>query len=77
LANFEVTKHFMVPKHIILSDEEQTEFLKKYSISKGDLPKIKASDPAISQQKPKIGDIVKIERRSVFGDNIDYYRVVV
>jgi len=76
LANFDITKHFLVPKHLILTKEEEANLLEKYKITKDELPKIKSSDPAIAQQKPKQGDVVKIERRSVYGDSIDYYRVV-
>jgi DNA-directed RNA polymerase subunit H len=76
LANFDITKHFLVPKHLILTKEEEETVLKKYNVTKDELPKIKSSDPAIAQHKPKQGDIVKIERRSVYGDSLEYYRVV-
>jgi DNA-directed RNA polymerase subunit H (RpoH/RPB5) len=77
LANFDITRHFLVPKHLILTKDEEEVLLKKYKITKTELPMIKSSDPAIAQFKPKSGDIVKVERRSVFGDPISYYRVVV
>ncbi len=77
MAVFDITKHFLVPKHLILTKEEEEVLLKKYNITKAELPKIKNSDPAITQYKPKQGDIVKIDRRSVYGDSIKYYRVVV
>jgi len=76
LANFDITKHFLVPKHLILTKDEEEIILKKYNVTKDELPKIKSSDPAIAQYKPKLGDVVKIERRSVYGDSVDYYRVV-
>lgn len=77
MANFDITRHFLVPKHLILSKDEENEILKKYNITKEELPKIKVSDPAILSLKPKQGDIVKIDRRSVYGDDISYYRVVI
>jgi len=77
LANFDITRHFLVPKHLILSKEDEEQLLIQYNITKNELPQIKISDPAISQLKPKQGDIVKIERRSVYGDQIPYYRVIV
>lgn len=77
MANFDITRHFLVPKHLILTKEEEEALLKMYNITKNELPMIKSSDPAITQFKPKSGDIVKIERRSVYGDPISYYRVVV
>lgn len=76
LANFDINKHFLVPKHLILTKDEEEIILKKYNVTKDELPKIKSSDPAIAQYKPKLGDVVKIERRSVYGDSVDYYRVV-
>ena len=77
MANFDITRHFLVPKHLILSKEDEEQLLIQYNITKNELPQIKISDPAISQLKPKQGDIVKIERRSVYGDQIPYYRVIV
>jgi len=77
LANFDITRHFLVPKHLILSKDEENKLLKKYKVTKEELPKIKRSDPAIDHLKPKSGDIIKIDRRSVFGDQISYYRVVI
>lgn len=77
MANFDITRHFLVPKHLILTKEEEETLLKTYNITKNELPMIKSSDPAIAQVKPKQGDIVKIERRSVYGDPLSYYRVVV
>jgi len=77
LANFDITRHFLVPKHLILTKDEEEVLLKAYKITKNELPMIKSSDPAIAQFKPKSGDIVKIERRSVYGDQLSYYRVVI
>lgn len=77
MANFDVTQHFMVPKHLILSEKEASDLLAKFNVSRDELPKIKISDPAITNLKPKLGDIVKIEKESIFKDPIEYYRVVV
>jgi DNA-directed RNA polymerase subunit H (RpoH/RPB5) len=60
-----------------LTKDEEEVLLDTYKITKNELPMIKSSDPAIAQAKPKQGDIVKIERRSVYGDPLSYYRVVV
>jgi len=77
LANFDITRHFLVPKHLILSKDDEVTLLKKYNVTKSELPKIKSTDSSIAQIPVKPGDIVKIERRSVFGDLINYYRLVV
>lgn len=77
MANFDVTQHFMVPKHLILSEKEAESLLEQFKVTRDELPKIKISDPAIANLKPKLGDIVKIEKESIFKDPINYYRVVV
>ena len=77
MANFDITNHFLVPKHLILSKEEEDALLKKYNVTKNELPKIRSNDPAIAHMHAKAGNIVKIERRSIFGDTVYYYRVVI
>jgi DNA-directed RNA polymerase subunit H len=77
LSEIDITKHYLVPKHIILSEEEKKELLEKYKVSLSDLPKIKISDPALKNLNAKPGDIVKIIRNNpMIGEEI-YYRVVV
>ncbi|MEM4318677.1 MAG: DNA-directed RNA polymerase subunit H [Candidatus Pacearchaeota archaeon] len=70
--------HVLQPKHSILSKKEGEELLEKYNISKEQLPKIKVSDPALPKEA-KVGDIIKIERKSEEGEGkkVVYYRVVV
>jgi len=63
--------HILQPKHIKLSEKESEELLKKFNVSKSQLPKILLNDPALPEGC-NIGDIIKIERKSG-----DYYRVVV
>ncbi|MFQ6062667.1 MAG: DNA-directed RNA polymerase subunit H, partial [Methanosarcinales archaeon] len=69
--------HEMVPYHVVLSEEEAISVLKKYDVDKGDLPKIRASDPVILDIGAKIGDIVKIIRKSETAGETEYYRVVI
>lgn len=68
-------QHVLIPKHTILSKKEAEELLNKYNIDKSQLPKIKIKDPALPKGA-KIGDIIKIERKTERGKTI-YYRVVV
>jgi DNA-directed RNA polymerase subunit H len=77
LLGFDVSKHELVPKHEILSEEEKEKLLKKYGITIRDLPRIFLSDPAIKDLNPKIGDVVKITRKSKTAGESVYYRVVV
>lgn len=70
--------HRLVPQHILLSDEEAEEILKKYNITRDQLPKIKKKDPAfaIFDIKPKEGDIILIKRVEETA-SYDYYRLVI
>ncbi len=69
--------HSLVPKHEILSEKEAEELLKTLKIKKENLPKIKVSDPVIRLIKGKVGDIVKITRKSLTAGEAVVYRVVV
>ncbi|MEM5829155.1 MAG: DNA-directed RNA polymerase subunit H [Candidatus Aenigmatarchaeota archaeon] len=77
MKKIDVEKHTLVPKHIILSEEEKVEVLKKYRASLRQFPKILITDPAIADKNPKVGDIVKIIRKSPTAGETVYYRVVV
>ncbi len=69
--------HILQPKHSKISKKEEDELLAKLNISKTQLPKIKSTDPALPQHI-YIGDIIKIERKSVNGEeSFFYYRVVI
>lgn len=76
-SNMKRLNHVMVPQHEILSKEETEKLLKKYNISKIQLPKIFIDDPALKGLNAKVGDVIKITREEpVIGKNI-VYRVVV
>lgn len=77
MKKFEVEKHQMVPKHLILGENEKSEVLKKYGISIKQLPRILITDPAVANMEPKVGDVVKIVRKSPTAGEASYYRVVV
>jgi DNA-directed RNA polymerase subunit H len=67
----------LVPKHEILTKEEEEELLKKYKITKKQLPRILSTDPAVKAIGAKKGDIIKITRKSPTAGETYYYRVVV
>jgi len=73
----DITKHVLVPIHIKLDEKEAEELLKKYNISKNQLPKIRIDDPAIRNLNVKPGDIIKIIRKSPTAGESIFYRVVV
>ncbi|MCX8202539.1 MAG: DNA-directed RNA polymerase subunit H [Candidatus Micrarchaeota archaeon] len=78
MSNFENAPivHYLIPKHEILSEEEEKKILEKYNVTKEQLPRIKIDDPAIRHMNPKKGDIIKIYREDKHAKSI-YYRVVV
>jgi len=73
----DVSKHLLVPKHTKLSDAEKEKLLSNYTITIKELPKITQDDAAISSLNAKIGEIIKIERKSKTAGISYYYRVVV
>ncbi|HEB47152.1 MAG TPA: DNA-directed RNA polymerase subunit H [Candidatus Pacearchaeota archaeon] len=67
--------HILQSKHIKLKENEVQTLLKKFNISKSQLPKILSGDPALPEEY-ETGDVIKIERKE--GDKINtYYRVIV
>ncbi len=68
--------HILQPKHLKLNKKESDELLEKFNISESQLPKIFSSDTALPEDC-NVGDIIKIERKSVEGKPAFYYRVVV
>jgi DNA-directed RNA polymerase I, II, and III subunit RPABC1 len=73
---FNITHHVYVPKHIVLTPDEEKEVLEKYSTTKGKLPKMSKNDPIAKYYGMKPDQICKIIRRSPeVGESI-YYRLV-
>ena len=68
--------HILQPKHSKMSEKEIEELLKKFNIYKAQLPKILLSVVALPENC-KVGDVIKIERRSPDDKPVFYYRVVV
>jgi len=73
---FNVTKHVYVPKHIILTKDEEKEVLEKYYTTKGKLPKMPKSDPIAKYYGMKSEQVCKIIRKSPEVGEYIYYRVV-
>jgi DNA-directed RNA polymerase I, II, and III subunit RPABC1 len=59
---FNITKHIFVPKHIILSREEEEEVLEKYQATKSKFPKISITDPVAKYYAMKPDQMIKILR---------------
>jgi DNA-directed RNA polymerase subunit H len=60
-----------------MDGKEAEKILEFYKITSNELPRIRKDDPAISDLKPKVGDIIRISRRSQSAGNAFYYRVVI
>ena len=73
---FNITKHVYVPKHIILTKDEEKELLEKYYVTKNKLPKILKSDPIAKYYGMKTDQICKIIRKSPEVGDCLYYRLV-
>jgi DNA-directed RNA polymerase subunit H (RpoH/RPB5) len=67
----------LVPKHILLSDEEAKNILIEYKINKENLPRILSGDRIAKYYNVKPGQIVKIIRPSITAGEEILYRVCV
>ncbi len=74
---FNVLEHDLVPDHILLTEEETEELLKKYNITRGQLPKVKSSDVVVKQIGAKPGDVLRIIRKSLTAGKAVAYRLVI
>jgi DNA-directed RNA polymerase subunit H len=72
-----ILEHELVPKHGIVGEEDVEKLLNTYKIRKGQLPKIKASDPVIKEIKAEVGDIVRVLRKSRTAGRSISYRLVI
>lgn len=73
----DISKHFLVPKHILLSKEEAEQFMEEYSLKKRDMGRIFIDDPMARYLYAKKDDIIQIIRGSLISGYSTYYRLVV
>jgi len=71
-----ISDHELVPKHVILSEEEAMKVLESFNVSMKQMPKILKKDPVIKELEAKPGDMVKIIRKSPTTKTSEFYRVV-
>ena len=74
---FNITKHELVPKHELLTDEEKINLLKSLNVKSNNLPFIKQTDPVAKYMGLKKGNVVKIYRTSEISESSIYYRICV
>lgn len=72
-----VKDHELVPEHVLLSAEEGETVLKTYGIEAPQLPKIHVSDPVAKEIGAKVGDIIRVVRRSPTAKQSIFYRLVI
>ncbi|MBT3408521.1 DNA-directed RNA polymerase subunit H [Candidatus Woesearchaeota archaeon] len=70
------TKHFLIPEHILLSDDEKKKMFDEFNIGFSQLPSINFNDPALEDLGANPGDVIKIVRESKTDGISLYYRGV-
>jgi DNA-directed RNA polymerase subunit H len=73
----DATKHELVPEHSLVDEDKLEGVLNEYNIKRTDLPKIKRTDPALTNLAAERGDVVRIERDSRTTDIAVVYRLVI
>lgn len=75
---FNITKNYLVPKHVLLSEKEKQEVYKKYNTNSNDVfQKIRKNDPVAQYYAMKKDDMCKIIRSSPSSGICVSYRVIV
>lgn len=70
-----ITKHELVPKHILLSRAEKKALLQRYRLKESQLPRIQKDDPVARYFGLKKGNVVKIIRKSETSGRYASYRL--
>lgn len=62
---FNITKNYLVPKHILMNEEEKQEVYNKYNMKNNDhFQQILVTDPVAKYYAMRVGDLCKIIRSS-------------
>ncbi|EQB64662.1 MAG: DNA-directed RNA polymerase subunit H [Thermoplasmatales archaeon I-plasma] len=82
MAKYNILMHEMVPEHWLVPVKEEEKILKTLGVTKGQLPKIRKSDPVIKALEKVEGEIVpgrmiEIVRKSRTRGIAKIYRTVI
>jgi DNA-directed RNA polymerase subunit H (RpoH/RPB5) len=72
----DIQKHILVPKHVILTEEEAANLLEQMNITAVQLPVIFSTDTVAKVIGGKPGQVIKVDRETPTG-RAPYYRRIV
>ena len=73
----DISKHHLVPRHVLLSKEDSEKVMSEYKIKKKDMARIYIDDPMARYLYAQKDDIIQIIRESVNCGYSTFYRLVV